>query len=161
MKRANYKIWVPGAALRLLALVVAVASATNADAAMYTITDLGSLGAPLSTTTYVTAPAAINDLGQVVGDSFTASGADHAFLYLGGQMLDLGTLPGDQNVSSRATAINNSGQKIKGRKSKGSGVFDGPEPLAAAGMPGGLQFQLLGCSLFPLFVSIGPTSLDA
>jgi len=55
----------------------------------------------------------INDLNQIVGVSATtASTADpqHAFLYQNQTMTDIGTLPGD--LSSRAAAINNSGQIV-------------------------------------------------
>jgi probable HAF family extracellular repeat protein len=68
----------------------------------YAVTDLGTLGGPGSTA------AAINNSGQVVGASDTASGAFHALLY-DGSMHDLGTLGGN---NSDAHDINNSGQVI-------------------------------------------------
>jgi probable HAF family extracellular repeat protein len=71
----------------------------------YSITDLGTFGGTFSQAT------AINSTGQVAGDAaFDASGHSHAFLYSGGHMTDLGTLPGD--IVSGATALNKSGQVV-------------------------------------------------
>ena len=67
------------------------------------MTDLGTLG---GTTSYATA---INDRGQVVGNSPTIAGVTHAFLYGDGAMTDLGTLGG---TTSYATAINDRGQVV-------------------------------------------------
>jgi probable HAF family extracellular repeat protein len=66
----------------------------------YTVTDLGTLGGSYSEA------FAINGSGSVVGDSSTADGSGHAFLYSGGVLLDL-NLPG---TSSTARSINRSGQ---------------------------------------------------
>lgn len=52
---------------------------------------------------------AINEAGQIVGQGSVADGV-HAFLWLGGTMLDLGVLPGSE--SSRAFDINNRGQVV-------------------------------------------------
>jgi len=51
----------------------------------YTITDLGTLGGSFSEAHDV------NERGQVVGESTTASGEFHAFLWEKGTMIDLGT----------------------------------------------------------------------
>ena len=69
-----------------------------------TMIDLGTLGGPGSQA------RSINDSGQIVGLSFTASGQIHAFLYSGEKMTDLGTLPG--GTYSYAYGINNNGQIV-------------------------------------------------
>jgi len=69
------------------------------------MTDLGTLGGTTSAAT------AVNDAGQVAGQSSTASsGWTHAFLWTGaGGMQDLGTFGGSY---ARAAAINNAGQVV-------------------------------------------------
>jgi probable HAF family extracellular repeat protein len=52
----------------------------------------------------------IDDSGQVVGGAYTASGDEHAFLYCGGKMIDLDTLPGGS--TSSAYGISNNGQVV-------------------------------------------------
>jgi len=73
--------------------------------------DIGSLGGS-STTAY-----GINNYGQVVGFSYLSGGSYRAFLYSGGPMTDLGTLPcavfiPDTTTNSRAYGINNYGQVV-------------------------------------------------
>jgi probable HAF family extracellular repeat protein len=70
----------------------------------YTVTDLGDFGGGTSQAN------AINSSGQVVGWANTANGHPHAFLFSGGQIRDLGTLPGF--ISSTAQGINASGQIV-------------------------------------------------
>ena len=65
--------------------------------------DLGTLGGKESAAT------AVNERGQVIGESTTAGGATHAFLWQDGKMRDLGTLGGQ---SSSPTAINDVGQVV-------------------------------------------------
>lgn len=60
---------------------------------------LGTLGGTYSVAT------GLNDAGQVIGYSATASGVDHPFLYTNGSMIDLGTL----GVSGTLNDINNAG----------------------------------------------------
>ena len=69
--------------------------------------NLGTL--PYGQLSYATA---INNNGQAVGYSATNVDSQlHAFLFAGGGMVDLGTLPGGGNVSC-ATGINDSGQVV-------------------------------------------------
>jgi len=68
-----------------------------------TMTDLGTLGGQVSQV------AGVNDRGQIVGQSSTATGASHAFLWQGGTMTDLGTLGGNM---SEAVAVNARGQVV-------------------------------------------------
>jgi probable HAF family extracellular repeat protein len=85
-----------------------------------TVTNLGVLGSPEVLNTYSGANA-INNSGQVVGDSYIApgQGPTHGFLYRGGLMSDLGTVGG---AASSAQAINNHGQ-ITGTAQSGNGDF--------------------------------------
>jgi len=75
------------------------------------MTVLGNLGVK-ETSAY-----ALNDKGQVVGESRTKTGARHAFVWENGKMTDLGTLPGGRN--SRADAINNKSQIVGGSVERG------------------------------------------
>ena len=54
-----------------------------------------------------TTPAALNNVGQVVGVSTLVSGAQRAFVWQNGHMTDLGTVPGGKE--SGAAAINEHG----------------------------------------------------
>src|SRR5438874_4675200 len=75
------------------------------------IIDLGTLGGTYS------AAQAINNSGEIVGESSTASGELHAFLWQDGTMIDLGTLGG---TYSSARGINERGQVV-GSNTIGSG----------------------------------------
>lgn len=93
------------------------ADSTTYHAFLYSdgvMTDLGTLSGDTSAFN-------LNDLGQVVGFSFTADNRQHAFLYQGGLMQDLNFLipieAGWELVA--ATGINNSGQIV------GRGVING------------------------------------
>lgn len=91
---------------RLLAVVVVLAvGAARGAAAQYVPIDLGTLGGTISVA------IAVNDSGQVVGDSFTAGDAEfHAFSWTAaGGIIALGTLGATE---SEAVAVNSSGQMI-------------------------------------------------
>lgn len=112
------------------------------------ITDLGTLGGTES------GAAAINNAGQIVGDS-TVSGThpDHAILISGGVMTDLGTLPGD--TDSSAVAINNLGQVV------GVSVENGPtQQLAAHGFIWNQQSGMRDLGLLAGAVNCGPTAIN-
>lgn len=89
-------------------VVVSTLAAGVAKADGYVLTDLGSLGGPNST------PTDINLKGQVVGESDTADGTIHAFLYDSAGLRDLGSLGGN----STAIAINAKGQVIENSNSR-------------------------------------------
>ena len=83
-------------------LFVLVALALCGHAAEYQIIDLGTLGE------WESFPYAMNDAGQVVGESLTTTFRNHAFLWTPGEgMIDLDTPGGERSC---ARAINNAGQ---------------------------------------------------
>lgn len=86
----------------LIALAISMFTAATASVNLYySVTDLGNLGGGYSTA------YGINYAGQVVGNSSTSSGKQHAFFWENGMMTDLGTLGGD---TSGALDINSKGQ---------------------------------------------------
>src|SRR5215813_12942900 len=95
--------------------------ATQAFAQTYTITDLGTLG-PNSLGNYSVANC-INGAGQIAGASSAPSTqmSDPAFLYSNGQMINLGTLGGEDG---QARGINTSGQ-IVGYSTLADGSYRG------------------------------------
>jgi len=75
----------------------------SSGATTYTITDLGTLGGD-------TSAYGINELGQVVGSSWTSDGNEHAFLWTPEEgMVDIHALPGSE---SAARSINDAGQVV-------------------------------------------------
>ena len=80
------------------------AAARAVTASSYFAVDLGTLGGSISSAVDV------NESGQVVGSSTTASGETHAFSWTqAGGMVDLGTLGGP---TSSATAVNDEGRVV-------------------------------------------------
>ena len=82
-----------------------------------TITDLQTLGGISS------AARGINSQGEIVGDSNTPSGADHAFIDTNGTMQDLNSMIDSSSnwVLQQASAINDSGEIA------GTGTIDGKQ----------------------------------
>jgi probable HAF family extracellular repeat protein len=74
-------------------------ASVNANAATYTFTDLGTNFNP----------TAVNNVGQVIGQSITATGDRRASIWSGGTRTELGTLGGNTSV---ANSINDSGQVV-------------------------------------------------
>lgn len=87
---------------RFLPLLCLALCASPSFASTYSIVDLGTLGGPASQA------HGVNAQGWVVGESMTASGADHAFLYRDGKMTDLG-VGGSISV---ARSVNEAGQVV-------------------------------------------------
>jgi probable HAF family extracellular repeat protein len=100
---------VAGCLALLMTFAVGLMGASTASAASttYTIKDLGTLSGGSSTF-----PHGVNTSGQIVGEASGSAGNTRAFLYSGGQMQDLGTLPNAICPDSIANAINDSGQVV-------------------------------------------------
>ncbi len=85
--------------LLITSLMVVFLSATprtihaQTPALQITITDLGTLPGHQSSRA-----TAINDLGQVIGESTTADGVSHTFIWQNGIMTDVGTLDGKSSI---------------------------------------------------------------
>jgi len=101
--------------------------------------DFGTLGGVESF------PQDVNDAGQVIGESYTASGEVHAFSWTAtGGMVDL-TLGGSR---SRAVAVTNEGQVIGHSYTAGDAAYHAFSWTAAGGMldltPGALYSEVVG-----------------
>ena len=117
-----------------------MASGVSTAEVRYTITDLGTF----SGNSYA---KGLNDLGQVVGYSYLASGDYHAFRWdpnetngTTGSIVDLGVLPG--NALSSANGINNSGH-IVGTSDDDAFIHDGTQmfTLSTAGISSDITIQ--------------------
>jgi probable HAF family extracellular repeat protein len=89
------------------------AAALSTEGCTIRRTNLGTLGGSTS------AAHDVNLLGQIVGESQTAGGQTHAFLWARGRMTDLGTLGG---ATSIAHAINNRGAVVGESETAGGEV---------------------------------------
>ena len=103
-----------------ISFALLLGSAQTARAALlYTLTDLGTFGGTSSSA------RAINESGQIVGMAgIRGDIANHAFLYSGGRMIDLGTLQGGPEDNSYAHGINDSAQVV-GNSDTSIGYYHG------------------------------------
>jgi probable HAF family extracellular repeat protein len=115
-------LWLSLGVLLLAGVAVASSGGATQAEARWVITDLGTLpGGGFSEA------VAINDRGQIVGESMVKGGIQHAFLWQNGKMRDLGTFGGK---GSSATDINDHGQVVgeaetKAKTSEGGTITHG------------------------------------
>jgi probable HAF family extracellular repeat protein len=115
MQRSKHRTLLAVFSLALSAILLAALAVGRPATAQTTMTDLGTLPGG-----HVSLAFAINDTGQVVGFSHTASNEYHAVLWENNSIHDLGTLPGGH--SSAAYAINHDGL-IVGQSQNASGEY--------------------------------------
>mgnify|MGYP002346956449 CR=1 FL=1 len=96
--------------INLLAIVPAASAAP-----VYNVTDLGVLPGSIGSR-----PSDLNNNGQIVG-AISPGGTWYSFLYSGGTMTNIGTLPAPYNVGSFAFDVNNLGQ-VAGQSNNGYGA---------------------------------------
>jgi probable HAF family extracellular repeat protein len=87
----------------------------------------------------------INNLGQIVGESYINSTTSHAFLWQSGQMQNLGALNG--GVRTMPTSINNLGQVV-GASFSGDGtasafIWTANDSLQPLDLQGGIPFKII------------------
>src|SRR5262245_48058047 len=92
------------ATVALLCLLAHRASVSAATAPRYTVQELGTLGGATSRA------FGINDAGQVVGSTTSASNGSRAFRWTKGTMLDISPDRDGAGFGAFAASINNSGQ---------------------------------------------------
>ena len=95
----NYSRW---SIVGLLVASVGLGAHANAQAARYSVTDLGTLGGATSK------GYGVNASGQVTGEAATAEGEFHAFLYANGVMRDLNSII-DSTTGVHVTLISGKG----------------------------------------------------
>src|SRR5689334_16376956 len=133
----------PSRAPALIIFVLATLGTLSAQPPKYIVFDLGTLGGNGTAANFfglTDSAFAINNLGQVAGESATAAGDMHAFRSAAGMPVnpatdDLGTLGGV--TQSRANGINDSGQVV-------GSVFDSSstQTLAFRSTPNGQPIAL-------------------
>ncbi len=127
--------------LLLLVSVVTGSAQSLFGEALYSVSDLGTLGGTRSLA------YGINNSGQVVGWAYTSDNLGHAFLYGGsGPMRDLGTLGGN---GSTAFAINDGGQVVGSAKFSSDNIshaflYTGSGPMQDLGTLGGVGSAAYG-----------------
>jgi probable HAF family extracellular repeat protein len=130
--------------LKVVLLVVVVALSIGAqpvvgqpvEARQFSMTDLGTLPGGTESFAY-----GINDRGQVVGSSQTASGENHAFLWDKGVMRDLGTLGGTSfpfDINNRRQVVGSS-QTASEEELLHAFLWDKGEMTDLGTLPGGIQ----------------------
>ncbi len=105
--------------ITLLAVVAAVAHSARPA---WVATDLGALGGRSSVAT------GINERGEIIGTSRTATGTTHGFVWAKGRMTDLGTLPGW--ADSAPVGINDHGQVVGWSSNETGGTWIGSKARA-------------------------------
>jgi probable HAF family extracellular repeat protein len=106
-----------------------------------------------------TTPQAVNDLNQVAGQADTATGAEVAFIWSGGELQSLGTLGGS---FSAGLAINNRAQVVGISATSGDAathgfVWQGGKMLDLAPLPGGTLSVAYGINDLGLIVGFSNT----
>ena len=82
---------------------------TSANGPTGSMIDVGTLN-PVTPTAESRGTSGVNNSGQVAGDCSNSASATHAFLYSGGSLYDLGCLGTNAAATSRAYAINSTGE---------------------------------------------------
>ena len=117
----------------LVCLILILCAHHAFSTVMYTVVDLGDIGANYSEA------YSVNDLGHVTGRALATNGQIHAFFYNGSTMSDLGTLGGTQSEGNRI----NGSDLIVGWSYNSSGTaraFSASGSMTDLGTPSGNSF---------------------